>query len=106
MVKSVLAVPAAPTQILAVGESTSNLDAETGGLVTLSTALRTLPVGWADFPPRLDSAFLVQVAGWSLTAASSMFGAPFWFDLFQRLVNMRGTGSKPKESMENAAAAR
>ncbi|HEU4853269.1 MAG TPA: hypothetical protein VFT37_14055 [Telluria sp.] len=69
-------------------------------------ALRTLPVGWADFPPRLDSAFLVQAAGWSLTAASSMFGAPFWFDLFQRLVNMRGTGSKPKESLETAAAAR
>ena len=60
-------------------------------------ALRTLPVGWADFPPRLDSAFLVQVAGWLLTAASSMFGAPFWFDLFQRLVNMRGTGGKPKD---------
>lgn len=60
-------------------------------------SLRTLPVGWDDFPPRLDASFLVQVAGWMLTAASSMFGAPFWFDLFQRLVNMRGTGSKPKD---------
>lgn len=60
-------------------------------------SLRTLPVGWEDFPPKLDSAFLVQVAGWMLTAASSMFGAPFWFDVFQRLVNMRGTGGKPKD---------
>ena len=60
-------------------------------------SLRTLPVGWEDFPPKLDASFLVQVAGWMLTAASSMFGAPFWFDLFQRLVNMRGTGGKPKD---------
>lgn len=60
-------------------------------------SLRTLPVGWETFPPKLDTSFLVQVAGWLLTAASSMFGAPFWFDLFQRLVNMRGTGGKPKD---------
>lgn len=60
-------------------------------------SLRTLPVGWEDFPPKPDTAFLVQVAGWLLTAASSMFGAPFWFDVFQRLVNMRGTGGKPKD---------
>ena len=61
-------------------------------------ALRTLPVGWTHFPPSIDTSFLVQAAGWMLTAASSMFGAPFWFDLFQRLINMRGTGSKPEPS--------
>lgn len=60
-------------------------------------ALRTLPVGWTRFPPQLDTSLLVQAAGWLLTAASSMFGAPFWFDLFQRLINMRGTGGKPED---------
>jgi hypothetical protein len=60
-------------------------------------ALFSLPIGWAHFPPRLDGAFLVQVAGWLLTASSSLFGGPFWFDLLQRLARVRGTGPKPGE---------
>jgi hypothetical protein len=35
--------------------------------------------------------------GWLVTAAAALFGAPFWFDLLQRLVNLRGTGTKPDE---------
>ena len=60
-------------------------------------ALFSLPIGWRDFPPRLDGAFLVQVAGWLLTASSSLFGGPFWFDLLQKLASIRGTGHKPGE---------
>ena len=55
-----------------------------------------LPIGWQSFPPRLDSAFAMQVAGWLLTASTALFGAPFWFDLLQRTVQMRGTGEKPE----------
>jgi hypothetical protein len=32
-----------------------------------------------------------------ITAATTLFGAPFWFDLLQRAVQMRGTGSKPDD---------
>jgi hypothetical protein len=32
-----------------------------------------------------------------VTASTTLFGAPFWFDLLQRAVQMRGTGSKPEE---------
>jgi hypothetical protein len=60
-------------------------------------ALFALPVGWQHFPPPLDGRFLLQVAGWVMTATSAMFGAPFWFDLLQRLVRVRGTGHKPSE---------
>lgn len=79
--------PALAAQIKA---APSALDAE---------ALRqlwTMPIGWSTFPPRLDSAFALQVAGWLITAGTTLFGAPFWFDLLQRAVQLRGTGAKPQ----------
>ncbi|MGQ3053737.1 MAG: hypothetical protein ACT6S0_18325 [Roseateles sp.] len=33
--------------------------------------------------------------GWMVTALAGMLGAPFWFDLLQKLTNLRGTGPKP-----------
>lgn len=60
-------------------------------------AVFALPIGWTAFPPRLEPAFLLQVVGWVMTASSALFGAPFWFDLLQRLVQVRSTGQKPGE---------
>ncbi|HEY4186239.1 MAG TPA: hypothetical protein VGP07_14275 [Polyangia bacterium] len=61
--------------------------------VAASTALaelKELPVGRPGLPLTL-----VSVLGWLATACSAPFGAPFWFGLLQRLVNLRGTGPKP-----------
>ena len=63
----------------------------------LVDALLTLPIGWRSFPPRLNAEFALQVAGWLLTASTTLFGAPFWFDLMQRVVRMRNTGNKPED---------
>jgi hypothetical protein len=60
-------------------------------------ALWTLPIGWTSFPPALDADFLLRVAGWVVTASTTLFGAPFWFDILQRAVQIRATGSKPEE---------
>jgi hypothetical protein len=55
--------------------------------------LKQLPVGWTS-----GSSFSALVlAGWLATACSALFGAPFWFGLLQRLVNLRGTGPKTAE---------
>jgi len=62
--------------------------------------LNELPIGWQPFPPSVFGA----VCGWIITAVSVLFGAPFWFDLLQRMVNLRGTGKKPDEQTEKAAA--
>ncbi len=35
--------------------------------------------------------------GWLITAAAVSLGAPFWFDLLNKLVNLRAAGKKPKE---------
>lgn len=55
-----------------------------------------LPIGWSSFPPTLNTAFALQVAGWLITAGTTLFGAPFWFDLLQRAVQLRSTGAKPQ----------
>lgn len=56
-------------------------------------ALGEMPIGWGAAP--LDVvALLTMVCGWLVTASSALFGAPFWFDLLQRLVQLRGTGRK------------
>jgi hypothetical protein len=36
-----------------------------------------------------------NLLGWLITAVASVFGAPFWFDLLQKLVQLRGSGPKP-----------
>mgnify|MGYP000017531956 CR=1 FL=1 len=65
--------------------------------------LFTLPIGWQSFPPAADAKFLLTVAGWLLTASTALFGASFWFDLLQRVIQMRGTGNKPAETPRAAA---
>jgi hypothetical protein len=70
------------------------LDAET------LRQLWALPIGWQGFPPRLDAAFALQAAGWLVTASTTLFGAPFWFDLLQRAVQLRSTGTRPDDSVQ------
>ena len=53
--------------------------------------LGMLPIGWDHAPQSV----LLAACGWLLTATSALFGAPFWFDLLQRFVSVRGTGKKP-----------
>lgn len=55
--------------------------------------LRVLPIGW-DAMPAWDVTIFRRVFGWFITASSALFGAPFWFDALQKLVNLRGAGKK------------
>jgi hypothetical protein len=67
-------------------------------------ALFSLPIGWSTFPPVLNGDFLLQAAGWTMTAASTLFGAPFWFDMLQKVMQLRGTGAKPGEKPQPLSA--
>jgi hypothetical protein len=73
--------------------------------------LGTLPIGWT--PKYLKRMSMpnpeeCEGKGWSvvwerisfllgilITASTAVFGAPFWFDLLQRLIQVRSTGTKP-----------
>lgn len=39
--------------------------------------------------------YVAALPGLFITATAALFGAPFWFDILQRLINLRGTGIKP-----------
>ncbi len=44
------------------------------------------PYGWA-----------VKGLGWLITAIAISLGAPFWFDLLRKIVNLRSSGDKPAD---------
>jgi len=51
-----------------------------------------LPIGWANggFGP-------TTILGWLITALAASLGAPFWFDLLNKFVNVRASGKAPEE---------
>ena len=60
----------------------------------------TFPMGWnsAQFnivAHNTDNILMQKIPGWLLTILAICLGAPFWYDLLNRLANLRGTGPKP-----------
>jgi len=55
-----------------------------------------------EAPPALNATWFI---GCALMAVAVSFGAPFWFDLLQRFVNVRGTGPVPDEKNDCANTA-
>jgi len=50
-------------------------------------------------PPQSNNQtnILLKLAGIFITALAARQGAPFWFDILKRVVNLRGTGANPAE---------
>jgi hypothetical protein len=42
--------------------------------------------------------WIEKIAGLAITAFAILLGGPFWFDMLQKLVNLRGSGPKPDRS--------
>jgi len=63
-------------------------------LDTDETSGAAKPLGWAGW--------LYRFLGWSITAAATLFGAAFWFDVLQRFVQVRATGTTPDEAARTA----
>ena len=72
--------------------------------------LRPLPIGWhldaadwqlpkssGEWGRRVLNAIII-IAGWLVTALALSLGAPFWFDLLTKFINIRGAGPKPKRA--------
>jgi hypothetical protein len=54
---------------------------------------------WCIVPPQATNQnnLAVKLAGIFITALAARQGAPFWFDILKRVVNLRGTGANPVE---------
>lgn len=61
-----------------------------------ATAPQDMPLGWTAAQQTEWKQTLRQHAiGWLATVMAVMLGAPFWFDLLNKIANIRGSGSKP-----------
>lgn len=86
-------------------------------LNTLDQSIRPLPIGWSAsqikseisswtklsekygfWPVVFHGAWwtLVKIIGLGITVFAISLGAPFWFDMLSKLMNVRGTGNKPE----------
>lgn len=57
------------------------------------TRLSNPPQGWGYF---------TKGVGFLITALAAMQGAPFWFEILKKIVNVRSTGIKPEEKEERS----
>lgn len=55
--------------------------------------------------PHDVSSWFWKIVGWLVTALAVSLGAPFWFDLLNRLISMRASGPKPARAAAATTAA-
>ncbi|KOP23617.1 hypothetical protein AMR41_25155 [Hapalosiphon sp. MRB220] len=76
----------------------------------------SLPVGWDDtnlqqqirWTRQSKKTFpylkiLVLIPGWIISGIAIAMGAPFWFDLLSKIVNVRNAGSRPSNETRSVA---
>ena len=52
---------------------------------------------WSIVGIYAESVSLIKILGWFFTAIAVSYGAPFWFDLLNKLINLRGNGKPTKK---------
>jgi hypothetical protein len=83
-----------------IGESAAKKAGE--GLVGIKDELNKvkLPIGWVALSKSTAYGWLVRICGWIISAFAITLGAPFWFDVLIKFINIRSSGMKPKLSVE------
>ncbi len=90
------------TTTIGIDSALSLLKLQQKDIATAMQKVKTsgLPMGWENrqafvgafkWEPRLA----VRIAGWLITTLAVFMGAPTWFDILNKLVNLRGNGKKP-----------
>lgn len=58
-----------------------------------------IPIGWTSTTmPKDGKAWLLKIFGLLISGLAAAQGAPFWFDILKKLVNVRSSGVSPKNS--------
>jgi len=93
------ATEAPPTTAVSIGDQVGGIQDSLSQLSSLQ-----LPLGW-DEGQRPDS-YPLALVGWVITAVALSLGAPFWFDLLNKVTALRGGGTQettPTQSPKKAA---
>ncbi len=113
----VLSCPGTDTTTTDTGVSPTTAVAPASSAQVVSNALNCaeslpIPIGWhlpkshfwnsvwTGFTDALPGGVFLKLLGWGLTVGALTFGAPFWFDLLNRMGSLRASGPKPKASDE------
>jgi len=94
------------TTKLTIDQLNDSLKAKIDAINQANAALKeSIPLGWtrSEFTAQMDAedwiAFvLTKLVGMAVTVIAIMMGAPFWFDVLNKISNLRGNGNKPQES--------
>lgn len=91
--------------IMSMEQITDSITARVADIKRATNALNdAIPLGWdASVFNNTKGEFCwllipSKIAGLAATILAIMMGAPFWFDLLNKIANLRGTGKKPEES--------
>jgi hypothetical protein len=67
-----------------------------------------IPLGWSPgawsiaWPPYANAGLIVsKLLGLMMTALAATLGAPFWFDVLNRFMSIRGVGKAPNEESKS-----
>ena len=101
--------PAAQGEAAGAGNDQPSVTALEGELDKLA-----LPIGWdlsgktATTEPKPSSQVAMiwtsRIIGWLIAALATMMGSGFWFDLLNKLLNLRSAGAKPLTAVEQRQA--
>lgn len=98
-----------PVSKLTVDQLNDSLKAKLEAVNKARAALEeSIPLGWStsEFSGDNNGGVLVifwleKLIGMAVTIVAIMMGAPFWFDVLNKISNLRGTGKKPAENTKN-----
>jgi hypothetical protein len=90
----------------------STLNVKRNDINTAYAAVKTsIPIGWsvAEFKPLKDgwdwAAFIIsKIVGLTIMVFAILLGAPFWFDVLNKISNLRGVGKRPDTSPSDKAS--
>lgn len=93
--------PALRSAIAAQAANVKEMNDVTVANLRAQLEMLNLPVGWDDARPLTSDNFgwwLKKVLGIVMTGLAVSQGAPFWFDLLNKITNLRSTGRPPDKS--------
>jgi hypothetical protein len=91
------APPGSATAAPGIERESARADSVAGEMMHRLDALK-LPIGWPD--PAISHEWYMRVLGWLITGFAISFGAPFWFDLLNRMMVIRSTVKPHEKSPE------
>ncbi|MCC7449013.1 MAG: hypothetical protein IT324_16460 [Anaerolineae bacterium] len=103
-VNRLLENPALRSAIAAQAANVKEMNDVTVANLRTQLEMLNLPVGWDDAKPLTGDNFgwwLKKVLGIVMTGLAVSQGAPFWFDLLNKVTNLRSTGKPPDKAAES-----